>query len=412
MIARKLSAGAADLMAELMEAGHFSGLEMLPELLAEHAPGAGMRDILVYLVDLQQENLHLLPYPEDQPLGPCELRVDGTLAGKAFQQLQVLPKTGEDGRPEWWWAPLLDGTERLGVMRVSVDQETEWTQADIRCLASTVALLVASKSAHSDTYARLVRTRAMSVTAEMQWNLMPPLSFANDEVVIAAALEPAYDISGDAFDYGLAGDTLHLAMYDAMGHDASAGLTATLAVAACRSHRHQGKDLASTVEAIEDVLMEEFGTDERFATAVLANLDVPSGLLTWINCGHHPPVLIRDGHWVATLDCRPSHPLGLYLGLPLVTCQEQLQPGDRVLLYTDGITEARNEHGQEFGLPRFVDFVIRSAMDALPVQETLRRLIRNVLTYHDQRMEDDATVMLVEWHGPRHPTRERPSLLP
>ncbi|GGK75297.1 hypothetical protein Sme01_50900 [Sphaerisporangium melleum] len=419
-MARRLSAGAAEMIAEVVEASHCLALERLPELLTEHVPRAGLRDVFLYMSDLQQETLHLLGGPPStttrageldalvEPLAsecttecgePVALRIEGTLAGKAYQQMQILSKTAEDGSPEWWWVPLLDGTERLGVMRISAEEATEQTIEDVRCLASTVSMVVVSRRQHSDTYARLVRTRVMSVAAEMQWNLMPPLCFANHRVVVAAALEPAYDISGDALDYGMAGDTLHLVLCDAMGHDASAGLTSTLAIAACRSCRHQGKSLADTVTSVEDMLQEEFGADERFATALLLSLDTATGVLTWVNCGHPPPVLLRDGRWVTTLECEASHPLGLSLGLPLVTCQEQLQPGDRVLLYTDGITEARNEDGQEFGLPRFVDFIVRSAMDGLPVQESLRRLIRSVLAYHDRQLQDDATVMVIEWRG-------------
>ncbi|WP_248958282.1 PP2C family protein-serine/threonine phosphatase [Sphaerisporangium perillae] len=398
----KLSLGGAELVAELIQASHLSTLERLPWLLAELGPKAGFHDVLIYLADLQQEALHLLAPPETTAPQPTELRIEGTLAGKAFQHVQTLAKLGAGGRPDWWWVPMLDGTERLGVIRVSATEITERTPDDLRCLASTLALLVVSMRGHSDRYAELVRTRPMSVTAEMQWNLMPAMSFANDQVVIAAALEPAYDISGDAFDYGLTGDTLHLEILDAMGHDASAGLTASLTIAACRSNRHQGKGLLPTVKAVEEALLEEFGSEPRFATAILADLDIPTGKLTWVNCGHHPPVVIRGGRWVTTLECQPSHPLGLELGLPLVACSEQLEPGDLVLLYTDGITEARNRYGQEFGLARFADFVIRSAMDGLPVQETLRRLIRSILKYHDQQLQDDATVLLVEWHGSSH----------
>ncbi|WP_405140965.1 PP2C family protein-serine/threonine phosphatase [Sphaerisporangium sp. NBC_01403] len=401
--AMEISAGGAAMLAELIEASHLTALEELPELIADSAAKAGLHDVLVYLADLQQETLRLLTRrAECAGEETASLRIDGTLAGKAFQHVQVVAKTGAGDHPDWWWVPLLNGTERLGVIRVSAREIGEHTQDDMRHLASTVALLVVSKRAHSDTYSRLVRTRPMNVTAEMQWNLMPPLTFATHKVVIAAALEPAYEISGDAFDYGVAGDTLHLAVFDAMGHDASAGLTASLAVAACRSSRHQGAGLVHTGEAIEKALIDEFGADERFATAVLAELDVPTGMFSWVNCGHHPPVVIRGGRWVTRLECLPSHPLGLDLGIPISLCREQLEPGDRLLLYTDGITEARNREGQEFGLTRFVDFIIRSTIDGLAVPETLRRLIRSVMKYHDYRLDDDATALLVEWHGASH----------
>lgn len=75
----------------------------------------------------------------------------------------------------------------------------------------------------------------MSVSAEMQLTLMPPPDVREKRVPIAATMEPAYATAGDAFDYALAGHTAHLAVFDAMGHDASAGLTANLAMATCRN---------------------------------------------------------------------------------------------------------------------------------------------------------------------------------
>jgi serine phosphatase RsbU (regulator of sigma subunit) len=168
-------------------------------------------------------------------------------------------------------------------------------------------------------------------------------------------------------------------------------------MAACRNHRRQGADLVTNSMMIEQVLIEEFGRATRFVTAVLADLDLTTGVLSWVNRGHHPPVVIRGGRWSTTLECPPAHPLGLDLGLETVLCREQLEPGDRVLLYTDGITEARNARGREFGLHRFIDFVIRHNADGLPVPETLRRLVRSVLDYHDGQLQDDATVLLTEW---------------
>ncbi|WP_344906107.1 PP2C family protein-serine/threonine phosphatase [Streptosporangium longisporum] len=176
-------------------------------------------------------------------------------------------------------------------------------------------------------------------------------------------------------------------------------MTANLAVAACRNHRRQGADLIEVSKGIEKVLVDEFGAANRFATAILASLNVRTGVFTWVNRGHHPPVVIRNGRWVTTLHCPPAHPVGLDLDLPVTQCKEQLEPGDRVLIYTDGMTEARNRDGEEFGLERFIDFIIRYNADGLPVPETLRRLVRNILKYHDGMLQDDATVLLVEWRG-------------
>ncbi|MDH2429380.1 PP2C family protein-serine/threonine phosphatase [Sphaerisporangium sp. TRM90804] len=402
--------GVERMLTGLLQDSHQVALEGVPSLVGEHAAKAGLHEVLIYLTDLQQTTLRLLAAHgagagEGAGGDPGasesldDLRIDGTLAGRAFQEVRILSKHDADGAVEWWWVPLLDGTERLGVLRIRAKDADEHAVDAMRHLASVVALMVVSKRALSDTYARLVRTRSMHVAAEMQWTLMPPLTFVDDQVAIAAIMEPAYEVGGDAFDYAIAGDTVHLGLFDAMGHDVSAGLTACLAVAACRNNRRQGADLIATSEAIERVLIDEFGRGTRFVTAVLANLDTVTGTLTWVNRGHHPPVVIRGGRWVTTLECRPSHPMGLDLHVPITLCREQLEPGDRVMFYSDGVIEARNAEGEEFGLERFVDFVIRRTADGLPVPETLRRLVRGVLDYHDGNFQDDATVLLAEWHG-------------
>ncbi len=382
----------------LLRMSHLSAFEELPALVDRHAGEAGLHRARIYVADIQEVVLReATGRGVDAGHGGQELRIDTTLAGLVFRSAQS-HSAPVDGRVQHW-LPVLDGTERLGALSVVTDDEPdEQTQATMEDLASLVGMLLVSKRHHSDSYARLTRVSPMSVSAEMQWTLMPPRTFANKRVTIAAAMEPAYATAGDAFDYALAGDTAHLAVFDAMGHDTSAGLTANLAMATCRNQRRQGSGLPEARDAIEATLMEQFA-HSRYATAVLADLGLNTGLLTWVNCGHHPPVLIRGRRWTAHLDCAPSHPLGTDLGLPAVLCREQLEPGDQLLLYTDGIIESRDAKGHEFGRDRFVDFVIRHQADGLAAPETLRRLVRAVLEHHDGHLTDDATVLLCEWHG-------------
>ncbi|MEW9552185.1 PP2C family protein-serine/threonine phosphatase [Nonomuraea sp. NPDC050783] len=391
----------ARMVAGLLDDSHGSTLDDLPALACRHAAEIGVTDVQIYLADLQQQKLRRLSGegPEAESVRhPDELRIETSLAGRVFQDVRLLPRPATDVTPGHWWVPIIDGTSRLGVLRLTTDGHPLDHDA-ARLFATLVALLINSMHVTSDSYFRLIRTRPMNVAAEMQWKLMPPLTFANERVTVSATLEPAYEVGGDAFDYAVSGSVLHLAVFDAMGHDIAAGLTSNLAVAACRNHRRQGAGLAENSVAIEHVLTEEFGRGLRFVTAIMADLDMDTGVLSWISRGHHPPVVIRNGRWVSVLECPPAHPMGLDVGLPVTLCREQLQPGDRLLLYTDGVTEARDASGREFGLHRFTEFVIRHHADGLPVPETLRRLMHAVLSYHHGKLHDDATVLLTEWHG-------------
>jgi len=381
------------MLATLLEASHLATLESLPELVGQRAAAAGLSEILILLADLREESLVAL-HPEE----PRSFPVDASMAGRAFRDIALIA-TARNGAHHFW-IPLLDGTERIGVLGVAAPDRSASTVGRVRALASMVALMLVSKRPHSDTYHRLVRAKPMAVAAEVVWPLMPPLTFATDNLVLTAVLEPAYEIGGDAIDYAIEGHVVHLSIFDAMGHDQSAGLTVALATGTSRSHRRRGANLVDTSVAVDEVIGEQFG-GRRFATGVLANLDFRTGQFKWVNRGHPPPLLIRQGRWVHQLRCRPSPPMGFQLPTAPVLCHEQLEPGDRLLFYTDGIVEARDTHGRQFGLRRFTDFVIRREADGCPAPETLRRLMRTVLEHQSGRLQDDASALLVEWQHDR-----------
>ncbi|MFI0191747.1 PP2C family protein-serine/threonine phosphatase [Streptomyces sp. NPDC017082] len=393
--------GLARALAGLLAASHRAPFEQLPRLLDTAAKEAGAGGARLFVADLQEEVLlEVTGVGLNAGEGGEECRIEGTLAGRAYQITEVTsPASGGV-----CWVPVLDGAERLGVLCIEPGPG-DGGRADEglgRALASVAGLLLVSKRANSDSHARLTRTRPMGVPAELQWTLMPPRTFADQRATVSAFMEPAYQVAGDAFEYAVAGDILHLAVFDAMGHDTSAGLTAALAMSTCRSHRRAGATIPEASKAIEDTLVEQFG-NSRYATGILADLELNTGKFSWVNRGHMLPVLIRGGRWASTLRCPPAGPMGSGLGLPITQSTEQLEPGDRLLMFTDGITEARDSDGREFGVERFTDFIIRHHADNLPVAETLRRLMHAVMDYHQGRLQDDATVLFCEWHGDTSP---------
>lgn len=142
----------------------------------------------------------------------------------------------------------------------------------------------------------------------------------------------------------------------------------------------------------------------RFVTAVLALLDTETGLLPYLIAGHPAPLVVRGGRVVKELAYPRRRPLGLPTAETsnVVTGQEQLEPGDRLLLYSDGITEARDAAGQFFGERRLVDFTERALLSRLSAPETLRRLSAAVLAHQCGRLQDDATLLMVDWSSKSH----------
>jgi serine phosphatase RsbU (regulator of sigma subunit) len=406
--ALELSEGA---LAGLLNAAHLTAPHELPALVAEHAAMMGVRDAAIYLADLQQSQL--VPFLGPEGPGPSQrldpLSVDSTLAGRAYQHLDVLVQ-GADlaGDSIKVWVPLLDGTERLGVLALTIahaeamEQDGGILGVRLRRLAGLTAELITTKTRYGDTIVRTRRSAAMGLAAEIQWGLLPPLTFACEELVVAAALEPAYDVAGDSIDYAVDPQCARFAVFDAMGHGLQSAQLAALAVAAYRNGRRNGRPLTDTAAGIDAAVVNSFGGD-AFATALLAELDTTSGRLQWINAGHPEPLLLRQGRLVKTLHTSPALPFGLGLTASRADAysvgSEWLEPADQIVFYTDGVIEARSPDGDFYGIERLVDLLGRQAASELPAPETMRRVVRSLLEHQQGQLSDDATLLMAEWHS-------------
>lgn len=389
---------------DLLDKSHFAAEHQLPAIVAEHAALLDAHSASIYLADLQQ--VDLVHFTDAQPGTPIEtLSIDGTLAGRAFQLMTVLTQRLDDSTVRVW-LPIIDGTERVGVLAVEVPAAAAVEIPDgllgirLRRFATMVAELVMTRTMYGDAIVRLRRRAPMDLAAELQWSLLPPLTFSTGEITVCGALEPAYEVAGDTLDYAIDDRVMRAAVFDSMGHGLQSGQLAAIAVAAYRNARRDGADLQTTAERIDAALLSAFG-GEQFVTAVLTELATDTGRLRWVCAGHPPPMLLRDGRAVHELDCRPAPPLGLPTAMHsfnrVEVCEVSLQPGDRVLLYTDGVLEARSPDGEFFGERRLLDLLGRHFASGLPVPETMRRVTHALLDHQQGRLTDDATMLLLEW---------------
>ena len=384
---------------DILRRAHLMAPDRLADLAVVGAHHLGASSAVLWLVDYEQTSLSRLGHATGA-VGP-RLSVDGSVAGRCFRTVESI-ETEADGVRRLW-VPLLDGLQRLGVLEVVLTdaaQPDEELRRALTQLAHLLAELLVSNSAYTDHYEWVRRHQAMSLPAEMQHRLLPPLTFGTDRVVISGLLAPAYDVGGDAFDYALNGNVAHVAVFDAVGHGLQASLLAHLAVSCYRNTRRAGLDLAHAAAAIDEALDGMFG-GERFVTALIGQLDVDTGLFRWINAGHPAAMLVRDAQVVKELEGQPSLPLGIN-GLmggaeSFRVSSESLQPGDRLLLLTDGVDEARNAEGEFFGRERLAEFAAKEASSGLPTPESMRRLQQAVLRHQVGRLQDDATMLFVEW---------------
>jgi phosphoserine phosphatase RsbU/P len=377
---------------DLLEAAHLVAPSGLAALVRAAAARIGAT-VTVFLVDHEQR--HLRSLPSNVGHLPAQLPIASTLAGRSFMTLRPLPSVGQ---APGLWMPVVDGTERFGVLQIGLPTGMEPSHADVlagcRLVAGLVGHLVSAKSVYGDSLAQARRSRPMTPAAELIWQMLPPLTFATEQIVLAAVLEPCYEVGGDAFDYAVDGPLARFGVFDAVGKGMPAAVAAAVALGASRASRRAGGDLAATALATDQAIGAQF-TDATFVTAVLAELDLRAGRLSYLGAGHPPPVLLRRGKAVRVLNGGRRTPLGI--AADGAVAQVSFEPGDRLLLYTDGVTEARDPSGEMFGVDRLVDFVERHAADRLPVAETVRRLSHAVLEHQGGPPRDDATLMLLEW---------------
>lgn len=394
-------------IADLLDDAHLVAPDRLAELIMAAASRLGAVGGRIWLADHQQR--FLVPLDGTADLEP--MAVDRTLAGRAWASSESVEVSLAEGGARCW-LPLMDGVNRIGVLEIEVADGLPSSDPDaavpqgleaFRHLASVATSEIVARGQYTDAFTMARRRQEMSLAAELQWQALPPTTFATRHVTVGGLLEPAYRIGGDIFDYALNDGQLHIGIFDAIGHGLTSSLLSTLAVGAYRNRRRSGAGLVDITAAI-DAAISQRGEGDVYVTGQLAILDVDGGTLQWCNAGHHLPLLIRQGSVVGPLSCEARPPFGLGHLLPDRTsavASSQLEPEDAVLFYTDGIVEARRPGGSDFGLDRLVDYLDRAFAAGLSTAETLRRLSHAVLDFHDGELQDDASTVLVSWHPPR-----------
>jgi hypothetical protein len=384
---------AREMLAGLVGAARLDVPDDVAARLVERGETLGAHNVTLYLVDHEQYVLVPVPAASSETREP--LNIEATLAGRCFRQLTL--QEADDGHEVW--VPLLNGLERLGVIQMEFPRvQARADDGLLHAFAAMIAEIVLVKGAYGDLFTRVRRQRPMSLAGEITWNLMPPLTFGTERLVLSCVLAPAYDVGGDTFDYAVDDTTARVAIFDAMGHGLQAGLLATVAVAAYRHARRTGLDLAETITAVDAAVADTF-PDGQFVTAVFAELDLGTGQLHWHCAGHPAPLLLRGARVVKTPTTEPGPPLGqgVLVDGPARVEVLSLEPADRLLLYTDGVVEARDAAGEFFGVDRLADLVVRESTAGQPAPETMRRLMHAILDHQAGSLQDDATTMLVEW---------------
>lgn len=287
--------------------------------------------------------------------------------------------------------PVTESGDALGVIDLHLPREADaQVFADIAAVAEALARIVIASRRHSDLMDWAQDTSPFSLAAEIQRRLLPgSYTCETERFTVAGWLEPANAVGGDTFDYSLNRDTLHLSVTDAVGNDVNAALLASVLLGSLRNSRRRGADLPTQARRANDALAAHANVGQ-FVTGQLARVDLRTGSMTVVNAGHPLPLLVRDGQ-VREIDLAVDMPFGLFPGRDLAVRRLQLEPGDRVVLVTDGMLE---RNAEDLDLPA----MLRREAGVHP-RELVYELAETVLGATGGDLHDDATVLCLDWRG-------------
>jgi serine phosphatase RsbU (regulator of sigma subunit) len=384
-------------LGEVLRAADSAPADKLTEAL-EQTLTQSVRGVALYLSDYEGANLHPAPGSRTAAGTPSSLRCEGSPAGVCLREGRIVEE--HDGSQRLW-VPILERADPIGVLELELDEVTDETRRLAQDAGIMMGHLLVTARRYTDVYELLRRNRDMNLAAEMHWDVLPATCYRGPTVSVCGHLEPAYEVGGDAFDYCINGRTLYVTIIDAMGHGLEAALLSTQAVAAYRYARRRQATLADTAYTIEEALNHQFGGD-KFVTGLLVQLDLEDGTLSWVTSGHVVPLLVRSGT-VRQLSAAPIlSPMGLDLLESVAGAEMSLRKGDRVLLYSDGVIEARAPNGQYLELDRLIE-LIKAADEDVGIDQLVHGLIQEVITHSQGPLRDDATILGFEYLGPLEP---------
>lgn len=300
--------------------------------------------------------------------------------------------------PIMWTAPAPRGAEPLGVVNLSDRRSGQpFTAGDQKLIAA-----IASQIGTAIQNTRLVRASVeqqrlaheMQLAHDLQMKLLPNNAIVSPEATVAARVLPAESVGGDFYNlFRLGAGKTGVMIGDVSGHGYQAALIMALAMSAATIHSQSRPEPGDMLYALMSTLRDELMVTEMFISAFYGIVDPATGELRYSNTGHPHAFLLADGRDFERL-AASDPPLGMAESPPL-TAGRPWKPGrDLLVLFTDGVSDARNRMGERLGEDRILD-AIRTNREETPA-EILERVFA-VLDAHTEQSprRDDLTIVLL-----------------
>lgn len=357
-----------------------------PDRLPE-AVEARLRDnhdatrVEILLADLTTTGLWPVVDPDGPAGGALEQRCFGSQQPVVDGQRVLLPLTV--------WG------DRLGVLRVDTPHAADRaTVGELAGIADELATALRTAAQDTDRYRKVTRRQRLTMAAELQWDLLPGRSLSGERFRLAGALEPAYAMYGDHYDWAVTGDRLTLTVLNGTGDGIEAALLTTVAVNAMRNARRSGAGIVEQAELASDAVYSRHGGTAYVATLLL-EIDLSDGFVEAVDAGSPRALIARQGD-IRPITLDEQLPLGMFGDSRYETQKFQLQPGDRLLVVSDGVHAAAPGGRPPYGMSALLTTLRGTRLQ--PPTEAVGTVVRGLREYHDGAdREDDAVIVCLDW---------------
>jgi sigma-B regulation protein RsbU (phosphoserine phosphatase) len=294
-------------------------------------------------------------------------------------------------------APIISNDEVIGVFDLESDELNAYSDDDLdvlMMLASQVAIIIEKVMLHEQLIEKKRLEGQLEVARQVQLELLPPNDPHLPGYDISAYNFPTEEVSGDYYDWvAIYDDQIAIVIADVSGKGVPAALLMAFLRASLRAATHVGYATHISMAKVNYLLWESIERNQ-FVTAFYGILDAANRTLSYSNAGHNPPLLINEKGEPRFIE-RGGLPLGMFRDTRYYEYFLSLEPGEMLVLYTDGATEALNPAGEEFGRDRLAE-VVKAGL-SLTAREVVASLEREVLKWTDGvGATDDVTFFVIK----------------
>ncbi len=247
----------------------------------------------------------------------------------------------------------------------------------------------------------------VELAAQVQRLFLPVSEPVIDGLEIAGMMHPARSVGGDYYDYiPINAHTIQVVIADVAGKGVPAALLMSATAAAMRLEANRDRNMLAQVERL-NTQIGAVSDPERYVTLLATEIDTHKRIIRYVNCGHNPALLFRAKTGALMRMDSSCPPIGLSPDEICELASADLASGDVVVFYTDGVTEAENRLGEEFGLER-LSTVVRDGSSLLSAQELTTKIFNSAADFcSDVGFHDDVTIVVVKCHLDSSPGRGR-----